>query len=99
MHLLESQEVGLDGDAEVTDALEDLKGSRLFDSSVLKALAVDFQDLVPSLEADIVGLGAPLNLGDEDATSFLVATNNVELQGLVSRGPAVKKTSGKTIDG
>ena len=99
MHLLEGQEVGLDGDAEVTDALEDLKGSRLFDSSVLKALTIDFQDLVPSLEADIVGLGPPLNLGDEDATSFLVATHNVELQGFVSRGPAVKKTSGKTIDG
>ena len=99
MHLLEGQEVGLDGDAEVTDALEDLKGSRLFDPSVLKALTIDFQDLVPSLQADIVGLGPPLNLGDEDATSFLVTTHNVELQGLVSRGPAVKKTSGKTIDG
>ena len=56
MHLLEGQEVRLDGDAEVTDALEDLKGSRLFDPSVLKALTVDLQDLVPSLEADIVGL-------------------------------------------
>ena len=56
MHFLEGQEVGLDGDAEVTDALEDLKGSRLFDPSVLKALTVDLQDLVPSLEADIVGL-------------------------------------------
>ena len=84
MHLLEGQEVGLDGDAEVTDALEDLKGSRLFDPSVLKALTIDFQDLVPSLQADIVGLGPPLNLGNEDTPSFLVATHNVELQGLVS---------------
>ena len=56
LHFLEGQQVGLDGDAEVTDALEDLKGSRLFDPSVLKALTVDLQDLVPSLEADIVGL-------------------------------------------
>ena len=55
LHLLEGQEVGLDGDAEVADTLEDLQGARLLDA-VLKALAVDLEDLVASLKANVISL-------------------------------------------
>ena len=52
-HLLEGEEVGLDGDGEMRGTAEDVDGALVGD--MLEALPVDEQDLVATLETRFVG--------------------------------------------
>ena len=60
LHFLEGQQVGLDGDAEVTHAPQDLESPGLLDT-MLKALSVDLQNLVSTFQPNVISLGAPLH--------------------------------------
>ena len=60
---------------------------RLDMADVLKTLPVNFEYLVASLEANLLGLGAFLYFGHENAKATLEATQDGKVEDLIARRP------------
>ncbi len=77
--------VGADRDAQVSGGAQNVQGLGV--GHVLETLTVDFEDLIAALEAHLLGFGALLDAGDEDAEAPLEAAQNGKVQHLVARRP------------
>ena len=77
--------IGADSDAQVGGGTQNVQGLRV--GHVLETLAVDFEDLIAALEADLLGFRALLDAGDENAKAPLESAQNGKVQHLVARRP------------